>query len=677
MKPIHASSSKEAAKIFADKVKADGFKPEALHEYTDAVGHPIYWRARAKHPKTGEKWIRPIHLTDDGYVLKEPEFDGGKPLYNLTKLTSRPNEQVVVVEGEWCVDALARVGVLSTTSGGNGSADTADWQPLAGRSVIVWPDNDEAGQSYAEDVASKLLALDCSVKVIDVDQLGLSPKGDAVDWLNGNPKTVALDIEALKCSSRSPANGVGKQQEMDTTCLDSLATLSEFEYEKKRKDIAKEMGVRTSALDKEVKSRRTQSDEGQGQNVFLLTPEPWDDDVEGGELLSELMEVLSTHIVTNTENLLAISFWVLHAHTVNAFRYSTRLNITAPERGCGKTLVLDILQYLTPKALRTENISTAAMFRLMHAQQPTLLVDEYDSFLRNNEDLRGALNAGWQFGGQHLRCEGDNNQVKAYKTFGPVALAGIRALPPTLQDRSIVIRMKRATPVEALSIQPFNSRNTRTLDVLNQKAARWAKDNYQELLNHDPEMPDGFVNRKADRWHALFSIADLCGWSQKARQAAIALEKGDAQESFGVLLLEDIKQVFVSIDPVTSVKLVEELHKLEDRPWSNYGRQQKPVTTTQVARLLKPFDISPSQIKFQDKNLRGYRSKDFADAFKRYLTEGQGATPLRPPECAVSSQPQGATLNVKVVVNESLQAIKYKEGSGVAGRNRGMERGRL
>jgi len=74
MKADHTSTPKEAARRFAKKVLSDGFVAEALHEYTDAVGHPIYWRIRAKHPVTGEKWIRPLHLSNDGYVLAEPDL---------------------------------------------------------------------------------------------------------------------------------------------------------------------------------------------------------------------------------------------------------------------------------------------------------------------------------------------------------------------------------------------------------------------------------------------------------------------------------------------------------------------------------------------------------------------------------------------------------------------------
>lgn len=193
---------KDAARRLATGAMRDGFKPQALHEYTDLDGKPLHWRIRMKHPGNGDKWIRPMKLNGEGYTLGEPEFPYGKPLYRLHDLATRPADPVIVVEGEWCADALAKIGTLATTSGAADSAGKTDWQPLAGRSVTIWPDNDEAGQRYADAVADALLALDCSVRLVDVATLNLPPKGDAVDWLAANPNATAVNIGALPTIER-------------------------------------------------------------------------------------------------------------------------------------------------------------------------------------------------------------------------------------------------------------------------------------------------------------------------------------------------------------------------------------------------------------------------------------------------------------------------------------------
>ncbi|TAM54171.1 MAG: DUF3987 domain-containing protein, partial [Burkholderiaceae bacterium] len=98
-------------------------------------------------------------------------------------------------------------GILATTSGGSSSADSADWAPLQGRSVVLWPDNDEAGRKYAEAVTAKLQALGCTVEWIAPDVVAsLPPKGDCVGWLAQHPDATAADVAALPTVDAPPAN---------------------------------------------------------------------------------------------------------------------------------------------------------------------------------------------------------------------------------------------------------------------------------------------------------------------------------------------------------------------------------------------------------------------------------------------------------------------------------------
>ncbi len=188
---------KEAAKRLAGPMLNKGFKAAALHTYTDAGGTPVYWRIRCKHPDTKEKWIRPFHQNDNGFEFGEPKFTGGKPLYALHQVVSNLDTIIYIVEGEQKADALNKLGLVATTSGGATSADTTAWEPLRGRSVRIFPDNDDAGKVYAETVASILLGMGCTVSYIDVDKLGLDTGDDVMEWLAVHPKASAADIEAL------------------------------------------------------------------------------------------------------------------------------------------------------------------------------------------------------------------------------------------------------------------------------------------------------------------------------------------------------------------------------------------------------------------------------------------------------------------------------------------------
>lgn len=207
MSAVPKETAQAAARRLANPALRDGFEATALHCYRDAVGNPIYWRIRCKHPD-GRKWIRAMHWNDERYVHGEPSAPANsKPLYRLPELLAAdPAAPVWVVEGEGKADALSKLGLIVTTSGGCTSAGSTDWQPLAGRSCVIWPDNDAPGSTYADNVGAILCGLGCSVSRIDVAALGLSEKGDAADWLDGHPDATAADVQGLPMTARAGAD---------------------------------------------------------------------------------------------------------------------------------------------------------------------------------------------------------------------------------------------------------------------------------------------------------------------------------------------------------------------------------------------------------------------------------------------------------------------------------------
>ena len=84
-----------------------------------------------------------------------------RPLYRLDLLAAHPNAVVVICEGEKAANAAQRLlplpeYVCMTSPGGSNAAHRADWSPITGRTVIIWPDNDEPGQHYARTVINLL-----------------------------------------------------------------------------------------------------------------------------------------------------------------------------------------------------------------------------------------------------------------------------------------------------------------------------------------------------------------------------------------------------------------------------------------------------------------------------------------------------------------------------------------
>jgi hypothetical protein len=200
-----AETPKEAARRLAASMIDKGYKPAALHPYTAADGAPIYYRIRLKHPTTGDKWLRPMYANGEGYKFGEPDFGGRlKPIYRLHEIAAAdPALPIWWVEGEQKADALAHLGLEATTAGSATSDDGCDFEPLRGRRVIVWPDNDDPGRQHGDRVAARLRSIGCTVEIIDLAPLALAEHGDVMDYLAAHPDATASDLDALARLSKA------------------------------------------------------------------------------------------------------------------------------------------------------------------------------------------------------------------------------------------------------------------------------------------------------------------------------------------------------------------------------------------------------------------------------------------------------------------------------------------
>ena len=267
------------------------------------------------------------------------------------------------------------------------------------------------------------------------------------------------------------------------------------------------------------------------------------------------------------------------------------------------------------------------MYRIIEANHPTcLLIDELDTFLRQNDELRGVLNSGFEQSGQVIRVvEMNQNYVPvAFQTYCAVALAAIGAIPGTVADRAIPVRLDRKAAnqhVEKLRAVG----NRQKLANLERKLARWSAD-VACSLNLTPSIPAALNDREGDICVALLAIADHAGpvWASRARDALLTvfrarrIDEGDAET--GPLLLADIRMIFRghSTSRVSSEDLCRSLTDLEDRPWPEW-RHGRPMSKTQLAAALRPFRIYPTTIREGIITAKGYHREAFADAWNRYL----------------------------------------------------------
>jgi hypothetical protein len=158
--------------------------PAATWAYTDAAGRPLWLACRFNHP-SGGKDVLPLCWHGDRWRWKA--LPAPRPLYGLTRILANPDAPVVVVEGEKAADAAqAMLGdnvAVTTWPGGCKAHSQTDWQPLAGRVVMLWPDADEPGRDAMESAAGVLREKRSTAAIVNLPPL--LPKGwDAADLLS-------------------------------------------------------------------------------------------------------------------------------------------------------------------------------------------------------------------------------------------------------------------------------------------------------------------------------------------------------------------------------------------------------------------------------------------------------------------------------------------------------------
>lgn len=425
------------------------------------------------------------------------------------------------------------------------------------------------------------------------------------------------------CKTAVPADA-------DTRAITELAALSPMEYDRVRVTRAEAMGIRVSTLDEQVTRARDIANESQSD--LFPEVEPWPVAVDGAALLAEIAATVRRFIVCDMETADAVALWSAMTWLMDVVQVAPIALITAPEKRCGKTELLKVIHRLVYLPLPTSNVTAAALFRAIEKWHPTMLVDEGDSFLRDNEELRGIINSGHTREAAFvLRTVGDTHEPTRFSTWGAKALSGIGNLPETVMDRAIPLRLRRKLKTE--HVERLRYAAPEIFNALRRKLARFASDHAQHIACARPELPDALNDRAQDNWEPLLAIADATGgeWPTRARHAALTLSAGDEvdrSQSKGVELLADIRTVFdhrkaegkAGWDRLSSVDLLAALCQDEEAPWATYNRG-KEMTPRQLSNRLREYGIVSKTVRRGLDRFKGYELSQFTEAFDRYLPE--------------------------------------------------------
>ncbi len=470
--------------------------------------------------------------------------------------------------------------------------------------------------------------------------------------------------------------------------------------------------------------------DGEAEDIYLwehgTAVEPWPEAVDGKGLLDALVAVIRKYVVLGQWAAEALALWVVHTYAFELRRMATYIGIESPEKRCGKTTLLTVLCELVNRPVMASNISSPAFYRTIAEKKPTMLIDEADTVLQRNRELRGILNAGCaRKTGYVIRVTAEKGQagnggkpgqegeatdgaessggskwkglfLGRFSSWCPKGIAMIKHLPETLADRCIIIAMQRKSASEKCE-------RLRNLDgkELRRKCARWVADHANEIAQARPALPEDLNDRAADIWEPLLAIADLAGgdWPERARAAAVGLTAAAQEESpIGALLL-DLLVMFTRqrCKPgnewmkekndvrLFSREIVEELNSCADRPWMVL-RKGKAVTELWLSQQLRPYGLRPKTMWIGEDAAKGYMEADFIEVFRRYIPKQAAKaliadslaaqedklkqppveTPKPEPEPASSGTAEAKLMSVLKQV-EQLRALAKAKGQGKGG----------
>ncbi|MBC8019456.1 MAG: DUF3631 domain-containing protein [Verrucomicrobia bacterium] len=354
--------------------------------------------------------------------------------------------------------------------------------------------------------------------------------------------------------------------------------------------------------------------------IDLVDVVPCKDPVDPVLLLNDIASIIKRFVICSDNVLFAVTLWIAMTWFSDVLQVAPLALVTAPEKRCGKSLLLSLIGRLSFRPLTASNITSAALFRVLEAWKPTLLLDEADTFMKRNEELRGVINCGHTRDSAYIiRIVGE--KPTRFGVWGPKAIAGIGKLADTLMDRSIVMEVRRKLPNE--STERLRYADPEIFESVVSKLARFANDNKERVRSSRPYLPETLNDRAQDNWEPLLAIADIAGgeWPDRARHAALAISGGSSPiHSIGTELLSDIQVIFSAkkIDRIFSKDLIKELCVDDERRWATFNRGRS-ISPRQVSSQIHEYGIVSRSIRIGPETAKGFFAVQFEEAFRRYL----------------------------------------------------------
>jgi putative DNA primase/helicase len=622
---------------------------------------------------------RPNHRDGDGArtdqnLLGRQKIGNAKPQRNKVQeaiAKAPPTATVYLCPTVSDAASVARLGFTAV------SIADVDVKHLKDRHVVIIDPNK---QDASQKTAKALDGSAASTKIIDLDGT------DVGSWIVNDPagsrlviatKEAPLFVPAAEAGRSGKAEPPASTGKSDEEMIAEAAALGLLDYARRRRPLAKLLGISVIELDRLVGKARKE----RAEKAFVLYdhwrvdahPEP----VDGNALVGETIKLLRRYVIFTEDQATVVALWIILTYLhEDIATHSPLLLVTSPQPDSGKTTLLKIVGFLVRRGVSSVSITGPALFRSIEKWSPTIILEEADTAFINNNDLKEVVNGGWTRGETVIRCDGETNEPRPFSIFCPKGIGMIgRKLPPATLSRTIIIAMQRKRPNEVTD--DFDFIDNDIFSRLRSQIARFVSDNIEVLAKAKPAVPPAFHNRKRANWKLLLGIADQTGYGEAARKAALEIEDmaAAAAPALAVQLLSDIRDTFnrLGTDRVTTKTLIAELASDQEGPWLSYGKSGKPITDRQLAHLLRDFrrgyGIRSKNLRLDGVSVqRGYFRSDFEDDFIAYLSETAfpAATPLQANEVKDLDPNFVRYSDLDVADKNDAKPLENKSCSGVA-----------
>jgi hypothetical protein len=406
-------------------------------------------------------------------------------------------------------------------------------------------------------------------------------------------------------------------------------------------------------MDKPIVSQPTPKGEETAQKKVSLSvyqpPELSADVLEAAEaqdysgLVAEVTQFLLDYMIMPKSAALVITAWVMAAWLVHRnkeiFDRFPHLCVTSPDKRCGKSRLLEVLQQIVPEPHSSVSISPAALYRVIEEMRPTFLLDEQGGLIRRGSEtaelFRELLNGGISKGATVTRCTGPNREkTKRYSIYAPKVFALIDRPDGVTADRCLLIGLVKKTEEE--TVKRFLTREVEPVGrALQEKLAGWAISNHDRAAKLYGEVEPFKIDndRMAELLMPLQAVLLAAAGAEELAQleewAQGISERDQEQEaqSTGVRLLDCCRALFRQhkADFLSTAFLLDELRKMPEEAWGRY-HQGRPLSDEALAKQLRKYSIVPGKNRQEGVEVRGYFRAAFKDAWTRFVPPGATAT---------------------------------------------------